>query len=763
MINQSIPAFLILALFLLPACVFAANEVNVALAEHGATAFASSEYSDSYSAMNAIDGKWQTSETDKWNTVTDWDPEKPHWLVIDLKTARTIHKVTIRHEGVCGGSQYNTSDYRIQSGESENGPWEDIIPPISDCHEDMSVHEFSPREMRYFRLFITKGEPDTNDWGRIFEVELFAPLDSIESPMAGIRFDQAFKRKAADGYEVKAELSAAIPPKLKQGGTLSVRQGQSELFRIDATEFGDSATFWVPVTGRNKSGMLDIVWSGNGGETTINTVEYSSSEPGYFADGEAWIISSSHQDIGWMNTPEICIRDRDLKVISPALKLLEENPKLCFSVETFLQLMEYLDRHPDAKKRIIRLTKRGQLEWGATYHQPYESMYPGESLIRQVYLGRKYLKKILPGCDSHVAFNPDVPARAMQMPQILAKAGIPYLFMSRHEEGFYRWLSPDGSGVIAYSPGHYHASGAIFRQGISHGEDGTTIIVKYRPFEEAAIKLAETLDSFDDYYRRCSFKPDFGVVMSTDFSGPVEMDDLMQKWNGLKDDPDSNFSLPRLRYATAEQFYDTFSGGGGTFDEITGERPNVWLYIHGPTHHRAMNACREAGWMLPAAETFATIDASLKESFREYPSDEFNTAWSKAIYPDHGWGGKNGHITDEVFRKAFEEGRDMGRDILKRSQRSISDRIMRKQAGQVITVFNHLSWARSAPVECDIDMFGAESSRFRIVDSEGNTVPHQPVCPPGQWLCRGREPSSAVHRPRCAAGRLCALLRRADG
>ena len=70
-------------------------------------------------------------------------------------------------------------------------------------------------------------------------------------------------------------------------------------------------------------------------------------------------------------------------------------------------------------------------------------------------------------------------AQITQMPQILAKAGIKYLHMSRHEEGFYNWLSPDGSGVIAFSPGHYHFSGQIFRKSIKHGADGTTIIQEF--------------------------------------------------------------------------------------------------------------------------------------------------------------------------------------------------------------------------------------------------------------------------------------------
>ena len=38
--------------------------------------------------------------------------------------------------------------------------------------------------------------------------------------------------------------------------------------------------------------------------------------------------------------------------------------------------------------------------------------------------------------------------------KILAKSGIGNLFISRFGEGYYRWNSPDGSGVFTYSPGN---------------------------------------------------------------------------------------------------------------------------------------------------------------------------------------------------------------------------------------------------------------------------------------------------------------------
>jgi alpha-mannosidase len=86
---------------------------------------------------------------------------------------------------------------------------------------------------------------------------------------------------------------------------------------------------------------------------------------------------------------------------------------------------------------------------------PYEEMYSGESLVRQFYLRSKVGKKNLNGYFPDSYWNPDVPGRTMQMAQIMSKSGTKNLFMSRHEKGVYKWYSPDGSYVYAYSPGHY--------------------------------------------------------------------------------------------------------------------------------------------------------------------------------------------------------------------------------------------------------------------------------------------------------------------
>ena len=473
--------------------------------------------------------------------------------------------------------------------------------------------------------------------------------------------------------------------------------------------------------------LIIVLWTG-----VKESMAQDNSYTGFFKGGFVHVISSSHQDIGWMDSPEKCIEARDEKVITPALERMKENPGFCFVMENTMCLMEYLKRHPERREDILRFTKSGQFEWGATYNQPYESMYSGEALVRQVYLGRKYLKKTLPGCDTRAAWNPDVPGRAMQMPQILAKAGIKYLHMSRHEKGFYNWLSPDGSGVLAFSPGHYHWSGEILRQSHERGGDHTTIIEKSRDIREVEKRLSERLNEEEDYYRRHGLSPYYGIIFSTDFSGPANLDRLFEEWNTAVRSTKSGagrkkFIMPEFRYATGTSFLDALSEGKPQFDTIVGERPNVWLYIHGPTHHRAISAGREAARLLTAAEKFAAFDATLSGSFDGYPEEELNKAWAEAIFPDHGWGGYNGHITDRLFRDKMESGRDTAREILDSALKSIASRIAVKSEWIPVVVFNPLSWKRTDTVGFTLDIEGRENTGFRLLDALGQEVSYQVI------------------------------------
>ncbi|HPI72283.1 MAG TPA: glycosyl hydrolase-related protein, partial [bacterium] len=467
-----------------------------------------------------------------------------------------------------------------------------------------------------------------------------------------------------------------------------------------------------------KRGLSPETWSAKASIDSIRKkyLEIRMHEPNYFYGGQVQLICSSHQDIAWMDSPEKCMEQRDEQVITPALALMRQNSVFRYGMESMMNLMEYLQRHPERREEVRQRTESGRLEWGATYNQPYESLLSGEQLVREVYLGRKWIKKNMPGCDARVAWNPDVPARSLQMQQILHKAGIPYLIISRHEKGVFRWSSPDGSSVLVFSPGHY----------------GNPMAILDRPTMQAVMGLREELAGWDEYYRERKLPPALPLLYSNDAAGPRPFTELIEAWNNLSASGDSDSSEQRMVYATAEQFFQAIDVDTVQLQTLCGERPNVWLYIHGPSHHRAISSKRAAGVLLPAAEIFHTVEGLLAGHFNDYPEERLNAAWAASIFDDHGWGGNQGQITDQLFRSKLDFAANEGEALLQAATAKISSRIQfNRKLGQPIVVFNALSWQRSDPVWCTIHRQGP----YRLIDHNGETVLHQVLAAePGQPL-----------------------------
>jgi alpha-mannosidase len=436
---------------------------------------------------------------------------------------------------------------------------------------------------------------------------------------------------------------------------------------------------------------------------------------GYFSGGNILVVPSSHQDIAWMDTPEKCAEFRDVYMITPALKRLKESKDFRFSVENALNLYEYLAKHPDRLGEIIKYTKEGRLEWGATYNQPYEGLYAGEALIREAYYGKKKLQKIIPGAEFVCAWSEDVPGRTLQGPQIFAKAGIKYLQFSRFQPGIYNWYSPDGSYITCWTPGQYEASGRTVRNAATD--------------EQRTRAFTEKLIHWNDYYKKRNLSPALIYIHSHDFSEPLNYDQYFDQWNNRVRQGISH--LPSIHYATGTEALAAASGKG-KIDSIQGERPNVWLYIHGPTHEKAIKAGRSASRLLTAAEKFSVIRSALKGNFNDYPQQEFDKAWQEAIYPDHGWGGVHGDITDRIFRNSYERAAATADSILGVKTKGIAAEIKQEGTGIPVVVFNPLSWQRTDPVEFTVNTEGIYADQFQLTDAKGNIIDHQVIASPSK-------------------------------
>ena len=438
------------------------------------------------------------------------------------------------------------------------------------------------------------------------------------------------------------------------------------------------------------------------------------------ATGEIYLFTTTHQDIGWLDQPEVCIINRDTLWLTPFLERLESEPSFRMDIEQSSVLMEYIHRHPDKKALIENYLKEGRICVGATYMQPYEEMYSGESLARQFYLGKRWLKQNFGGYTALSYFNVDVPGRTLQMPQIMARAGVENLIISRHGRGLFHWEAPDGSKVRAYSPGHYIYYYDVLSKSdtAAFGELGKEAVLWYSKFNNVANTKA-VMPAMLNYEFIWDQQP-------VENCGP-----FTSKWNSIRyiqseGNKKMRVDLPKIRYATADDFFNALDRSTTGLSSIRGERPNVWLYIHGPSHERAITASRKGDILLPAVEKVASFNALTQGDFMNYPDSRLYHAWEAKIYPDHGWGGKNGDITDLTFLRKYEYAETEAEAMLNEGINSLASQVNTKGSeGIPVIIVNTLSWKRDDPAVVPLRLKKGEAKSVSLKDASGNSVPCQ--------------------------------------
>jgi alpha-mannosidase len=377
-----------------------------------------------------------------------------------------------------------------------------------------------------------------------------------------------------------------------------------------------------------------------------------------------------------------------------------------------------------------------------------------EILARQMYTGRKWFVERYPGLDSAVvAFHQDGPLRALQMPQVYAKAGMRYLKQSRLTERIVRWTAPDGvSGLLSFPQLHYCV-------------------------DESAIDAQDILYRLALYapqYREFNLPPILPVTVGCDYAPPYDASAVFAGWEAASQR--MNNSLPALQYSTFRNALDALSGyqgsgkpaGAGTdsgaasasasakspadppvFPSIIGERPNLWIYENSPTHHRMWSSYRDAGRLLPAAESFSAFAGLLLDgSFAAYPSDTLDAAWLNLTLDDHGIScepvPKNQGLPtwlvndnsppqwDMLYAEKWADALAAGVGLLANATARIATAVADRPPSPApadavwsISVFNTLSWTRSDPV-LDLPPPPSAGGPFAVLDAEtGEVVPSQ--------------------------------------
>ncbi|MGH9493572.1 MAG: alpha-mannosidase, partial [Candidatus Sulfotelmatobacter sp.] len=136
-------------------------------------------------------------------------------------------------------------------------------------------------------------------------------------------------------------------------------------------------------------------------------------------------VGNSHIDMAWLwpwtETVEV-VRN----TFTSVLDLMREYPDFKFTMSSARAYEWMQEKYPDLFAQIQQRVKEGRWEViGGMWVEPDLNMPDGESLVRQILVGKRYFQKNF-GVDIKIGWNPDSFGYNYQLPQIYKKSGMDY-------------------------------------------------------------------------------------------------------------------------------------------------------------------------------------------------------------------------------------------------------------------------------------------------------------------------------------------------
>ncbi|MDE3162699.1 MAG: alpha-mannosidase, partial [Acidobacteriota bacterium] len=174
------------------------------------------------------------------------------------------------------------------------------------------------------------------------------------------------------------------------------------------------------------------------------------------------LTGNSHIDAAWL-WPWTETVDAVKRTFGTALQLMDEYPQYTYTQSAAAYNDWLAQKYPDMNAEIAQRIKEGRWEIvGGMWVEPDLNMPDGESLVRQLLVGKRWYKQAY-GVDVRIGWNPDSFGYTWQLPQIYKKSGIDYFVTQKMTWNdtnqlpfkLFWWESPDGSKVLAYFPHDY--------------------------------------------------------------------------------------------------------------------------------------------------------------------------------------------------------------------------------------------------------------------------------------------------------------------
>jgi alpha-mannosidase len=399
----------------------------------------------------------------------------------------------------------------------------------------------------------------------------------------------------------------------------------------------------------------------------------------------------------WTETVEV-VRN----TFGTVLQLMRQYPGFIYAQSAAQDYVWMEEKYPDLFKEIQQRVKEGRWEIvGGMWVEPDLNMPSGESLVRQILVGKRYFQQKF-GVDVRIGWNPDSFGYNWQLPQIYKRSGLDYFVTQKMSWNdttkipykLFWWESPDGSRLLTYFPHDY--VNQIQPQRIS--ED----VAEYVP----KTGLPEILHLYG---------------IGDHGGGPTRaMLDTAGRWQNGQN------IFPQLTFGTAQSFFDDVEKNMEHLKIPVWNNELYFQYHRGvmTTQSETKKRIRQSEELLLNAEKFSSL--ALLEG-QPYPQEEFENDWKKVLFDQfHDVMPGSGIAINYV-----DAARDLGvvglsgNKILSTSLKTLAARINTEGEGVPVVLFNPLSWTRTDVTEAEAQFPSSIGPRsgVEVRDSAGAVLP----------------------------------------
>lgn len=452
------------------------------------------------------------------------------------------------------------------------------------------------------------------------------------------------------------------------------------------------------------------------------------------AGSKIFLIPYSHEDDGWEDT-QLWELERIPDIHKEALEIMRRDKDFTWHMDTELECFSLvLARYPELLEELRDRVKEGRLGIApGSVVNPENGWTEPEALIRNLTRGRHDFGEMFPGVNLECAVFNDTHPGFAQIPQLLRKAGYPFLRVTRpiaalDKKGYKRafvWEGLDGSEVL-FSYGPYEGFQWVA------ANDFDAINNYQKDWEKAVITFYRLMKEPEDAALPPNGDP-VGLIympVGSDYTRPLrghykalpdepylDMPGFVREWNKRE-------SVP-LVWATPIEYFRELEKHSSALPTVKGVLDPVdWPYWYGGCGSKGLHSWRERSARdLVEAEILSCIGTLLEA---RYPAKRFEPLWydSLSLHP-HGAGQ---YVADEDVTKRIALARHLELEceqIRTQALNTLGHRIAADPGKQAVALVNPLNWRRREVVEIHAVFPKPGTKRVRVVDSEGRTLPHQ--------------------------------------